>query len=118
MKKNSRAFTLIEVLIALLIIAIALSAAIRATNASIRTTQRVQNVTVAHFVAMNILSEIQTGIMTLGESNNTLHGETNMLNQQWQWIAVLRDETAITVTVSQKKHALNSVTGYIQREKT
>ena len=120
MKKNNAAFTLIEVLIALLIIAIALAAAIRATNASIRTTIHVRNTITAHWVGLNILSEIQTGLITLPVSSDQISGKTSTLNQTWAWTAradtssQLPDITRITVTTSLKNHIINSVVGYVK----
>lgn len=119
MKKNNAAFTLIEVLIALLIIAIALAAAIRATNESIRTTIHVRNSVTAHWVGLNILSEIQTGLIALPASSNQISGKTSALNQEWAWTArtdkssQLPHVKQITVTVSLKNHVINSVVGYV-----
>jgi prepilin-type N-terminal cleavage/methylation domain-containing protein len=50
MKHKSAAFTLIEVLIALLIITIALGAAVRSVNESVRATTHVRNSVAAHWV--------------------------------------------------------------------
>jgi general secretion pathway protein I len=119
MKKNNRAFTLIEVLIALLIIAIALAAAVRATSASIRTTIHVRNTSTAHWVGLNILSEIQTGLIALPESSNQLSGQTLFLNQEWPWKAEitqssqLSDVKKVDVTVSLHHHVMGSVEGYL-----
>ena len=76
--KNSNAFTLIEVLIALFIIAIALAAAIQATNQSVRATRHVRNTTIAHFVAMNVLSEIQVGLLPVPTGDTPTDGKTKM----------------------------------------
>ena len=118
--KNKAAFTLIEVLIALLIIAIALAAAIRATNEGIRSTMYVRNAVTAHWVGLNILSEIQTNSgVSLPALSNSVSGQTQMLGQEWQWVA--RTEPAqfnhirkITVTVSLKNKRVTSVSGYVQ----
>ncbi len=119
MKKNNAAFTLIEVLIALLIIAIALAAAIRATSASIRATIHVRNTTTAHWVGLNILSEIQTGITQLPTLSNQLSGKTRVFKQEWPWTARINPSTQlpgvkqITVTVYLKNRAANTVVGYL-----
>ena len=119
MRRNNSAFTLIEVLIALLIIAIALAAAIRATTNSVRATIHVRNTMIAHWVGLNILSEIQTNQIALPKSENELSGETKMFNQEWQWHIVanssqqMPDVLRMVVTVSLKKHTLNSVTGFM-----
>ena len=117
MKKHHAAFTLIEVLIALMIIAIALAAAIRATNQSIRTTTHVRTTVVAHFAALNILSEIQTGIIPLPTTGDTLQGATVMLGNTWTWSATFSPTSSpavmrIVVTVQLHHQNITSVTGY------
>lgn len=118
MKRNA-AFTLIEVLIALMIIAIALGGAIRASNESTRVTIHVRNTMIAHWVGLNILSEIQTGLMPLPKENNPLKGQTKMLGQTWAWAAQLSISDKlptvmrIVVSVQLKGRRITSVTGYI-----
>lgn len=120
MKKNKlKAFTLIEVLIALFIIAIALSAAIRATNESIRATTHVRTTTAAHIVAMNILSQIQVGLIVLSPSSGPLTGQTKMLGQEWSWSVSIEKNTATTtfvsVSVSLKDRNITRVEGYVEK---
>jgi general secretion pathway protein I len=55
----SKGFTLIEVLLALVIIAISLTALLRATSQSIVFTHRLKARAVAHYVAMNAVSAAQ-----------------------------------------------------------
>lgn len=117
--KKQAAFTLIEVLIALFIIAIALAAAIQATNQSVRTTMRVRNTTLAHFVAMNILSEIQVGLMSSPTSDDPVKGKTKMVNEEWQWSAAVESENnveqVVAVTVSLKNNRITEVEGYVEK---
>lgn len=115
--KNKKGFTLIEVLVALMIIAIALAAAVRATNESIRVTRHVRSVTIAHFVAMNVLSEIQIGMLPMSQSGNEIHGQTNMLGREWMWSATMTaqnqfDLKSVTVAVRSKKRLVVTVAGY------
>jgi general secretion pathway protein I len=120
--KNTAAFTLIEVLIALLIIAIALAAAISATNNSIRTTIHVKNTVTAHWVGLNILSQMQTGLMASPEAGSVLRGTTSMLDHQWVWRVhavtpiALHHMHQLTVTVFLKNRAVNTVTGFIRHD--
>lgn len=119
LKKNTRAFTLIEVLIALMIIAIALAAALRATNNSVRATTQVQNTLTAHWVALNVLSQIQTNLLPMTSDGNT-SGGTIMMGQKWNWKAVQINSAQfsgikkITVTVDMKNKPIASVSGYAQ----
>lgn len=117
--KKFLGFTLIEVLIALIIISIALAASIRVTNQSIRDTTHVQNTMIAHWVAMNIISEIQVGIIKLPIAGNIKKGKTSMLNKKWDWVVEnnkslrITDATKIKVTVSYRHRVVTSVTGYV-----
>lgn len=120
MKRSVAAFTLIEVLIALLIIAIALTAAIRATNESIRATIHVRNSMTAHWVGLNILSQMQTGIISSPASGNHVSGKTKMLEQNWNWTAQAESSSQldnimrITINVSLKDKPITSVVGYVK----
>ncbi|HLD84353.1 MAG TPA: type II secretion system minor pseudopilin GspI, partial [Coxiellaceae bacterium] len=87
MKNNkSLGFTLIEVLIALFIIAIALAAVIRATNNGIRTAIHVRDTMAAHWVGLNVISELQIGAFQLPMDGGPLRGKSVMENQVWQWV--------------------------------
>lgn len=113
-------FTLIEVLIALLIIAIALAAVIKTTNDSVRTSIHVRNTMVAHWVAMNLLSSIHTGTITLPASGHPIYGTSKMLHQSWQWAMVADPSIKIVgservqVRVGLKNKVITSVSGFIR----
>ena len=115
MKKNKVGFTLIEVLIALMIIAIALAATVRATNDSIRATIHVRNTTIAHYVAMNVLSQIQMGLVQLSHNQTALSGDMSAMGKEWhgQATTMKKDNvTQVMVVVSLHRVSINSVTGY------
>ncbi|HLB56084.1 MAG TPA: type II secretion system minor pseudopilin GspI [Coxiellaceae bacterium] len=117
--KKQKAFTLIEVLIALLIIAIALGAAIKATNDSVHTAILVRDDVTAHWVGLNVLSEMQTGIIPAPKAGNNVSGKTKMLNQEWNWDAQsisssqLSGLTQITIKVNLRNKLITSVEGYV-----
>lgn len=117
--KKQKAFTLIEVLIALLIIAIALGAAIKATNDSVHSAIHVRNDVTAHWVGLNILSEMQTGIIPISEAGNNASGTVKMLNQEWNWNAKsissspIPGLTQITIKVYLRNKLITSVEGYV-----
>lgn len=112
----SKGFTLIEVLIALMIIAIALVASARATYSSIYTTQHVREEVAAHWVAMNVISEIQVGLLNQSAFNHTLYGKTKMLHQTWNWTATMTENSLqlekIVVNVQLQHRFIASVIGY------
>lgn len=111
-KKNG--FTLIEVLIALMIIAIALAAVIRSMHQSILVTDKVKTDMAAHWVAMNALSEIQLGMIRVPVPGNPVVGKTQMFGEKWQWSAKEESETStsyakrikIIVTTRGKQYGL------------
>lgn len=117
MNKKS-GFTLIEVLVALMIIAIALTAALKASIQSTKATIHVKNSMVAHWVGLNILSEIQTGLIAPPVVDAVSYGKTNMLGCDWNWSArvassaQLQQVNKITIIVERNNHFITSVTGY------
>jgi general secretion pathway protein I len=82
-KNNQSGLTLIEVLIALAIVSIAMTAIIKATAENIRATSYLQKKTFAQWLAQNKLNEAQAGIYRLP---SMCHPEAvQMLNRQWYW---------------------------------
>lgn len=82
---NQRGFTLIEILLALAIIAIALTALLRASSQSIVFTQRIKDKTTNHWVAMQAISSIKLGL----DSSDNLYHTTTLLGKTWYWQATL-----------------------------
>lgn len=78
--------TLIEVLIALAIISIALTAIIKAATQNIRSTQYLQNKTIAMWVGNEVLNEARVNLLAW-DGGNKLEKDTNMLGQIWYWQA-------------------------------
>lgn len=78
---NERGMTLIEVLVALLVIAIALAAAIRSVNAGVTNIDYLKQRSIAQWVAMNHASELQLQLITTKTNGQY---ETEMAGQTWQ----------------------------------
>ncbi len=83
--KNKKGMTLIEVLIALVIISIALTAIMKATSQSIRHTDYLQQKIIAEWVGTDVMNEVNLGLIVLPRSANTLSAETIMLGKKWFW---------------------------------
>ena len=83
-KYKKQGFTLLEVLVALAILAIALSAAIKVSTANVENASYLRDRTLAHWVAMNILTEIQ--IKEVWPSLGKKTGTTMMAEREWFWI--------------------------------
>lgn len=108
-KLNNRTsgFTLIEVLLALAIIAIALTALLKATAQNIENTHRIKEKTISHWIAMQGVSMIQLNLITVNQSQESTQA-TTMLDQQWYWRAKisstpLKKMQKITISVSSKQ---------------
>ena len=106
MRSQSKGFTLIEVLLALSIIAIALTALIKATAQTVTSTSRVKDKTISHWVAMQGVTMIQLGLLNVS-ANQEISEATNMLGQRWYWRAKLTP-TAINhiqqINITVSKH--------------
>jgi general secretion pathway protein I len=84
--KHSRhnGFTLIEVLVALMVIAIALSAVIRATAVMVGNTAHLKEKTYAHWIAMNRVAELRVtrAWPEIGNSSD----DVEMFGEEWRWM--------------------------------
>ena len=81
-----RGFTLIEILVALAVAGIALTAILKAVNAQLVSAQIMEEKTIAHWVAQNVATEIR--LLPQWPSIGSKQGEAEMLQQQWSWQAL------------------------------
>ncbi len=82
-KGRSKGFTLLEVMVALAVIALALAAATSAVSGNIRNASGLQQRTYAHWVAMNKLAEMQ--LANQWPATKTTKGSSLMAKQEWYW---------------------------------
>ncbi len=97
--RHDSAFTLIEVLIALLILAIALFACVLTASKVTKSTIHIDQSIAAHWVATNVLAQMQVGLLPVPKSQIEI-GNARMLNRQWQWQAVLEPDNTNYMQVS------------------
>jgi len=83
MKKLINGFTLLEVLVALAILATALTAILRTSAQYIDNTTYLRDKTLAHWVAMNVFTELQIANQWLDIGEHK--GHTPMGEQEWYW---------------------------------
>lgn len=81
-------FTLMEVLLALTVIAIALTALIKSTSQTVVNTARIKDKSISHWVAMQGVAAIQLGALTL-PSNKKITQVTTLLGERWYWQVTL-----------------------------
>ena len=77
-------FTLIEVLIALSITAIALTAILKTSGQNIKNTEYLQEKIIAEWVALEKINEIQSDVLAL-PLNSVIEKTSVQLNKKWQW---------------------------------
>jgi len=80
---RQQGMTLIEVLIALFILAIALAAVIKSIDTSISSTAYIKERTLGHWVAVNKANELQLGLISNGIGETS--GEETMAETEWYW---------------------------------
>ncbi|MFA5959217.1 MAG: GspI family T2SS minor pseudopilin variant LspI [Tatlockia sp.] len=102
-KQCTSGFTLIEVLLALAVIAIALTALVKATASNVSNTQRIKEKTISHWVAMQGITMFQLRLLSSQQPEET--HLTTLLGQRWYWRSQLsatpvKSVQQITVTVS------------------
>lgn len=117
-----RGFTLLEVLVATSVIAIALAAIIRLTTMSSANLTHLRDKTFAHWVAMNQMAELQAkeGYPAIGRSS----GEEEMAGREWFWTMEVQktpDEDLRRVEINVHKEqsrdapSLTILTGFFTR---
>lgn len=93
---NQRGFTLIEVLIALAILAISLTAIVKATSSNVKNTKRVEEQAISHWVQMHAIAMLQ--LKLLAPDTSVISQKTRFLNQSWFWQAKIEKTTLPNVT--------------------
>jgi general secretion pathway protein I len=79
----SRGFTLIEVLVALMIVAMGLAALMVAVSGTARTSGYLRDKTLAQWMALNRLTEVRLNLTKSGQ--NTDIGDVNFANRTWHY---------------------------------
>jgi general secretion pathway protein I len=83
-RNHQSGFTLLEVLLALSVIAIALTALLKAISQNIESARRIKEKTVSHWIAMQGVAMIQLNLLQVNQSQESTQ-DTTMLNEHWYW---------------------------------
>jgi general secretion pathway protein I len=87
LKERSAGLTLIEVMIALAIVGISMTAIIKAASQNIRSTGYVQNKSIAVWVGQQVINEARVNLLQLPNPPDKLKQTTTMLHHEWLWTA-------------------------------
>ena len=119
----SHGFTLMEVLVALTIISIAFTTIFMSISSNARNLFYLQNKTAANWVALNIITEVQLGLLTITEKNSHASNIEYMFDQPWYWDASVQATTnpyISRIDVNVKKSSTTSniihLVGYLRND--
>lgn len=79
----SHGFTLVEVLVALVVVALGLAALMTAVSSVARTSGYLRDKTIAQWIALNRLAEVRLTLNKLGQNNDT--GQVDFANRTWHY---------------------------------
>ncbi len=83
MKRSSRGFTLVEVLVALMVVALALAALMNSVSSSARSSEHLRDKTEAQWIAMNRIAEVRLNVQKFGDSGDK--GQIEFANRKWRY---------------------------------
>lgn len=114
-----KGFTLIEVLIAVAILAIALMAVIRVTGVAIKNSEYLKQKTIAHWVAMDVMAQAEVGLIATPSAGGNQAGQATMLGLTYPWQMTASNianhrivQVELRVFSAGKKQSLDSIFGY------
>lgn len=81
--RAARGFTLVEVLVALMIVAMGLAAMMVAVSGAARTSGYLRDKTLAQWIALNRLSEVRLNVNKFGQNTDT--GELSFAGRTWHY---------------------------------
>ena len=81
--RRGRGFTLVEVLVALMIVAMGLAALMIAVSGAARTSGYLRDKTLAQWIALNRLSEVRLNMNKFGQNTDT--GELQFASRSWHY---------------------------------
>ncbi len=82
-QRSSRGFTLVEVLVALMVVAIGLTALMTAVSGAARTSGYLRDKTLAEWIALNRITEVRLTTNKLGQNNDL--GQLEFANRTWHY---------------------------------
>ena len=115
---RTRGFTLIEVMVALAIVALSLTAVAASMNQMIDAATTMRDRTYASWIAQNMITEVRLGnaIPEVGSSS----GEIEFGNTDWEWRVVISESGIenfmridVSVSLAGDEYVIRTVTGFV-----
>lgn len=118
-----RGFTLLEILVALTVLAIALSASLAAVSQYTKQVAELKQRTVAHWIAMNEITRLR--VTEAWSNSGSKRGKQSMANTDWAWQYTITKppgldtskvdmrQVTIEVTLDGEEKILATLTGYL-----
>ncbi len=114
---NSKGFTLIEVMVALVIVALALTAVTASMNQMIDAAETMRNRTYASWIAQNRITEYRLAFATPDVGSSS--GEVEYANTEWSWRATVSETGVddlyridVSVSFAGSDDSIRTVTGF------
>jgi general secretion pathway protein I len=82
---KAQGFTLLEVMVALMIVAVVLLSLLRITALQANHLRYLEQKNIAQWIAVDTIAKIRVGLIPLSTSQGDIQGTTNQLNQNWYW---------------------------------
>jgi len=80
---RARGFTLVEVLVGLIVVALSLAALMSGISSAARGSEILRDKTVAQWIALNRITEVRLNLQKFGESGDK--GEITFANRKWRY---------------------------------
>ena len=117
--KQQQGFTLLEVLIALAVLAIALAAAIKAVTSHVSNLVYLKERSMAHWVGLNALTELR--VTGQRPSSGEIKGDETMAGREFRWVIKVTkteggdvDRVDLTVTTADDdERPLSTMVAYV-----
>ncbi len=109
MNKANAGFTLLEVMVALFIVAVAMGGAIKVIENSAQNSSRMTDKTFANWVAMNKITELR--LNSEWPKLGKVKGESEMSDRKWKWV-----QSTIKTDDEKVKRVELSVWGEVEKD--
>ena len=118
LRRPARGFTLVEVMVALAIVALSLTAVAASMNQMIDAANTMRERTYASWIAQNKIAELR--LANVLPEVSTSDGDVTFANTDWAWTAVVSEtgienfyRVDVTVALAGSDYDIRTVTGFI-----